>query len=258
MKKDEKTDVPSDARKVRRYNVSQVGKSLDTAMASEMQPLDAMVHDLKDKFIAGLDRGYSIADLVLMVQEAGVDASDRQIRYAFAKAGVRRKKQKSGSVRGAVKPPSKQQDGGFIDKDGVRSAGVSAPAIPQMPSGSDRKDVQPDSGSIISAAQTAAGAAGGNVQGGEVRGSAVPQSAQSKPESPAPSGSAGADMHSASKTAFGQAAPPAPPKTEAPAERKAPPSQEEGLTAAEEEGTALPAAPSDRAGHRVQIERRPI
>ena len=54
MKNDETTTRSGEQRKTRRYNVSQVGHSLDSAMASEMQPLDAMVHDLRDKFLVSI------------------------------------------------------------------------------------------------------------------------------------------------------------------------------------------------------------
>ena len=153
MKNDETTTLSGEQRKTRRYNVSQVGHSLDTAMASEMQPLDAMVHDLRDKFLTGLARGYSISDLVLMVQEAGVDATDRQIRYAFTKAGIRRKRQKSSSARGGFKAPSGQQNAGGANDEAASPAQVTDASEPASDADDDAESTEHEDGDAMDGVQ---------------------------------------------------------------------------------------------------------
>ncbi len=153
MKNDETTTRSGEQRKTRRYNVSQVGHSLDTAMASEMQPLDAMVHDLRDKFLTGLARGYSISDLVLMVQEAGVDATDRQIRYAFTKAGIRRKRQKSSSARGGFKAPSGQQNAGGANDEAASPAQVMDASEPASDADDDAESNEQEDGDAMDGVQ---------------------------------------------------------------------------------------------------------
>ncbi len=103
-----------------RVNVKEVGNRIDTLLDSELQPLDAAVHDLKAKFLAGLERGYTITDLIAMAQAAGIDASDSQLRRALGRAGIR-KKQTKRSVRSSSRQPSGQQDGDAVGKNDVLS-----------------------------------------------------------------------------------------------------------------------------------------
>ncbi len=197
MKNDETTTRSGEQRKTRRYNVSQVGHSLDTAMASEMQPLDAMVHDLRDKFLTGLARGYSISDLVLMVQEAGVDATDRQIRYAFTKAGIRRKRQKSSSARGGFKAPSGQQNAGGANDEAASPAQVTDASEAGSDADDDAESNEQEDG--IRSSGTMYGAQAGVDRGGMFAGNAGQQDgavdedyAQPEQENDAPDTPAGA------------------------------------------------------------------
>ncbi len=72
----------------RLYDIDAVGAALDAALASRKRPLDALIRGLRDKMLACLADGYTVGDLVSMLQATGVDGTERQLRYALAKAGI--------------------------------------------------------------------------------------------------------------------------------------------------------------------------
>ncbi len=72
----------------RLYDIDKFSAAFDAALASRQRPRDATIRSLADKISRYLAEGYSIADVVALLQTAGMDGTDRQIRYALSQAGI--------------------------------------------------------------------------------------------------------------------------------------------------------------------------
>ncbi len=172
----------SGKRKTKLYNVAQVGGRIDELRASEMRPLDATVHALRDRLASCLADGYSITDIVEMLQSAGIDGTDRQLRYALDRAGIHRRQTRRGrtaAVRrqaaqanaesaapeGDAEDAENVQDAACTAVDGVQDGDASSPAV----------------------SQTSVSAAVGTVQAGGVFGDADPQANALNPQVRRPS-----------------------------------------------------------------------
>ncbi len=134
MEQNEKATVSTGARTQRLYNVAEIGTRFDKLRASAMKPLDATVYDLRDRLIACLREGYTIADVVAMLREAGIDGTDRQIRYALHKAGIGRNGKKKGTC-----PSSRRQQPTQANDSTTDTSDTDAPAI------ADNGGAMPDS-----------------------------------------------------------------------------------------------------------------
>ncbi len=218
----------------RLYDIDKLGGALDAALTSRQRPRDAAIRALHDKIAACLADGYSIADVIAMLQTAGMDGSDRQLRYALAQAGI------DGAAGKAARAASRRTGAGRSrSKRGAGKLTAEEPMPPTELAPHVHADAEAEHEPAEAKAEAVHDPANAGTEGGR-----------------RPAGQIAPAGQPAAQSAAASAAPQMPPKTEAPTERKAPPSQREGQT--EEEETALPSAPSDMAGHRVRIDKRPI
>ncbi len=160
------------------YDVFQIGDRFDKLRASNMRPLDATVHAMRDRLTACLADGYSITDIVELLQQAGIDGTDRQLRYALDRAGIHRRQTRrsrsatvrrqaiqadtdSGTAESGVEATESGQDAAIADgdvvqnsneygagspspdTDGIQTGGNPTSADRQIPDGPDGNAVQP-------------------------------------------------------------------------------------------------------------------
>ncbi len=158
-------------RRTKLYNIDQIGGRFDEIRASNLRPLDGTIFAMRNRIAACLADGYSITDVVQMLQQAGIDGTDRQIRYALDRAGihrrhvrrgrtpaVRRQAAQTGADSGTAESGQKatSADGDVVqngneygagspspDTDGIQTGGNPSAADRQIPNGPEGNAVQP-------------------------------------------------------------------------------------------------------------------
>ena len=182
----------SGKRKTIFYDVSQVGERYDALRSSDKRPLDGTIYAMRDRIVESLADGYSITDVIEMLQQAGIDGTDRQIRYAMARAGIHRRHVRRGRT-GAVRrqatqagADSRTADRGFGDAEIVQETAVRAmnavqnsdersAGEPQVPSSVDSGNGQASSSSSPAAPQVPSSSDGCNTQDNDAHIPFVPQ-----------------------------------------------------------------------------------
>lgn len=74
---------------IRTYSVSGLGAALDHFVDSDEKPAESAIRELKPKIVGMLQDGYAIADVILALQQGGMDdVGRRQIAKYLAAAGI--------------------------------------------------------------------------------------------------------------------------------------------------------------------------
>ncbi len=176
-------DAPAQTgkRTTKLYNVSEIGIRFDAIRSSDMRPLDATVHAMRDRIAACLAEGYSITDIVEMLQQSGIDGTDRQLRYALDRAGIHRRQTRRGrtaavrrqAAQAGVDSAAAERGAGDVESvqdaagdtvDGVQDGDDSGSAETQILSSSDMDDVQNGNDSDEAEPQDAPGSDGDAAQ----------------------------------------------------------------------------------------------
>ncbi len=148
-------------RRTKLYDVSQVGDRFDKLRSSNLRPLDATVHAMRDRIVDCFADGYSITDVIELLQQSGIDGTDRQIRYALDRAGIHRRQVRRGrsstnrrqagqtgaDSRTAESGANVQEDGqpdASEDVHAVQNSNERSSEDPQTPSSADSGNAQAD------------------------------------------------------------------------------------------------------------------
>ena len=70
------------------YDLDKLEAAFEEAQKSRMKPLGAMLMAIKPKLLAYLGQGFTIRDVIAVLQNAGVDGTERQLRYALKQIGI--------------------------------------------------------------------------------------------------------------------------------------------------------------------------
>ncbi len=204
------------------YSVSKMQAAFDEATTADEQPAADVIAALKERIIAYLAAGKSIAWVISVLQRGGLDKGARQIRTYLQRAGIGDK-------------AAKRRAGRSVRKSAGQQKGRQTPSTEPAPHA--HAEAEAGSRPIGHAAQEAAKPPAPPSAASEAeavrRPAGQPATKTTPPAPPAPPAPAAPPAAEAGRTPMTMK-----PKTEAPTERKAPPSQEEWLTAAKEKGTA--------------------